>query len=148
MQLAVYNFNKPRNGFKWDAANEQKMLQEEIKEFADATTVAERLDALIDTMYVWEGTKMKALFNSEVLSETFRNGVESAIQMMYEIVKQELNASYDVFPEIIRRATKIVCDANALKPYKLDEKGKVKKGADTPNATKQIEEMIRQYQAQ
>lgn len=146
MKLAVYNFNKPRNAFKWDAENEKKMLLEEIKEFAEATDAADRLDALVDTMYVWEGTQMKALFNGEVLSDTFCKGVENAIYMMEEIVRDEINVTFDVFSEIMRKASKIVCDANALKPYKLNGAGKVEKADDTPNATELIRNMLKHYQ--
>ena len=148
MLLAIYNFNRPRNKFEWNPVNEKDMLSEEIKEFFDATSVAERLDARVDTGYVWEGTKMKAVANAEVLSETFKEGIETAIELFDSILMEELDLNTIEYRGVLAKAMKIVCDANALKPYEKDGKGKVKKNKDTPNATKLIEQMLKRHRAE
>ena len=35
------------------------MIKEEIREFYEAETLAERIDAMIDVRYVYEGTQLK-----------------------------------------------------------------------------------------
>ena len=133
----VYEFNKNRNGLELDLVLELNMLREEIREFWDAVTVAERLDALIDTEYTWFGTQMKASYHTESI-EVIAPNIERSIKLMREFLKEELGGNYG---KCYEEAKVIVCRANALKSYKRDENGKVIKG-DIENATKSIALMI------
>ena len=138
MIQAVFDFNKSRNNLDLDMTLEANMLREEIQEFWDAKTVAERLDALIDTEYVWEGTQIKSSYNTITIPTELTTGVESSISLMKKFLRDELGGNYG---KCYEEAVLIVCRANSLKSYKQDETGKVIKG-DIEDATKSIALMI------
>ena len=138
----VVEFNKRRNQLKWDLDLELKMLREEIREFWEAETIAERVDAFVDTEYVWFGTKVKASYNTIALHKDLTKSVEDSLTLMQEYLFKELNSKVW---EVIENARKIVCKANALKGSKLDKDGKVLKDEaykEAIDATKQIALMI------
>lgn len=124
MIVEVTQFNKQRNKLTIDMNLEGAMLLEEIKEFWDAETVAERLDALVDTEYVWYGTRIKASYNGISLPPETRVAIEESIHLMFTYLQEELGAH---FHTCYSSAKKIVCEANALKGQKLNEDGKVLK---------------------
>ena len=147
---AIYDFNQIRNQFKFSEKLEIEMWEEEKREFYDATTLAERVDAYCDCRYVSIGTSMKMDANGIRVCP-----YNSDVYMLEEIIREEIDgANYgnnggtmtscyggktDV---ILRKAMKIVCDANALKLNQLNKDGKVEKQADLPNATELIAKMI------
>ncbi|RLA83966.1 MAG: hypothetical protein DRG78_02850 [Epsilonproteobacteria bacterium] len=137
MLKKVYMFNKARNKFAWDEKLEIKMFQEEIKEFFDAESVAERIDAYVDCEYVIQGTEMKAIYNDEPNPNVkLWNRAEN---LMRSIIADELDGlSFDI---VVERARDIVCASNELKGKELVE-GKVSKKAFTVNATEQIASMV------
>lgn len=142
MIIAVAEFNKKRNGLEFKEELEASLLAEEIKEFWDATTTAERLDALVDTEYVWEGTRIKASYNGFFIQDYTRSYVDDSISLMHSYLQDELGSN---FYDCYGNAKKIVCNANAIKGSKLDDNGKVKKDDEynrKVNATEQIKEMI------
>jgi len=142
MIIDVVNFNKKRNKLAWNDVLEIKMLDEEIREFWDATTVAERVDAYIDTQYVWIGTRVKASYNSVAINIDVRNTINQTLELMEDYLKEELGKHYDT---VIANAKKIVCSANELKGSKLNEDGKVikdEKYRAAIDATKSIALMI------
>lgn len=137
MLKEVYEFNKEKNGFKYDEALEIKMYKEEVKEFFDANTTSERLDALVDCSYVRMGTMCKLAYNGKGVHDLpYDKSVES---LMVSILVEELGQH--MFDKVIRLAEDIVCNANAGKPNVLID-GKVSKDKNTIDATKQIEEML------
>lgn len=142
MIIPVTKFNKQRNNFDLDVELEQDMIEEEIKEFWDADTVAERLDALVDTEYVWIGTKIKYSYNGCGIPENTKTFVEDSLKLMYDYLQDELG---EYFWGCLSKANKIVCQANELKGTELDEKGKViktKEYKEAIDATKRIALMI------
>ena len=142
MIRAVTEFNKKRNKLAFDPKLEAEMIGEEIKEFWDATTTAERLDALVDTEYVWIGTRIKAGYNGFFVKTDMRNWVEDSIALMHSYLSDELGEHFYI---CYKNAEKIVCNANAIKGSMLDENGKVMKDDEYNrkiNATHQIAEMI------
>ena len=139
MILEVYKFNQARNGFKLDEKLEYAMLKEEVQEFFEAKTTAERLDAYIDTLYVYEGTNLKYAANFKELPEWLTT-IEDAIGIMYKVLIKELGNAK--LYEAIIKAKKIVCDANAIKGTKLDVNGKVAKDGFKINPTEQIAKML------
>lgn len=142
MIIAVTDFNKKRNNLDFDMRLELNMLKEEIREFWDATTVAERLDALVDTEYVWLGTKIKASYNVEDIPEELSRNIGLAFNLMREYLYEELG---ELFNECYSNAKTIVCNANAIKGSKLDNYGKVIKDDEHNrkiDPTKQIALMI------
>ena len=142
MIIAVAEFNKKRNNLHINMELEVAMLHEEIREFWDAKTTAERLDALVDTKYVWDGTRIKASYHGVGIETSMYKWIEDSTSLMYDYLQEELG---DNFHTCYRYATKIVCDANAIKGNKLDENGKVLKDDDYNrkiDATAQIAEML------
>ncbi len=153
----VYDFNQKRNAFAWDADLEKKMYQEEAREFFDATTLAERVDAVVDCQYVRLGTELKMSANGiQVMPYQNRENV------MHEIIRAELSKTFAAMSQwgdqnitcgdngklmdsIMNKAQKIVCQANELKGLAKSAEGKVLKDAsyeEKINATHLIAVMI------
>lgn len=142
MIKAVYLFNQQRNNFEINLENELKMLEEEIKEFYDATTTAERVDAFIDVQYVWEGTLMKLNRNMMVPTQANKDLFYNFKSIAESVLMEELGGHYNT---VIKNTKQIVCNANAIKGNKLDDNGKVMKDdayKERIDATKQIALMI------
>lgn len=142
MIIAVTQFNKKRNNLELNPKLEIGMLMEEIKEFWDATTVAQRLDALVDTEYVFLGTRIKFSNGGTSINRDMRDWIEDSINLMYIYLNEELGEHFYICHT---NAKTIVSNANAIKGNKLDEDGKVMKDDEYSrkiDATKQIAEMI------
>ena len=146
----VYKFNQVRNQFAFSTRAEAKFYEEEVREFFTATTFAERVDAYVDCAYVRLGTEMK-MANSGKTTLPHANREP----LMYSILESEFAigfhpyefnglacGEYGKLSSIIKKAQKIVCDANAMKPYELDENGKVTKDEKVMDATVLIHNMI------
>ena len=135
----VTEFNVKRNQLAFDMNLELKMVQEEIREFWDATTVAERLDAFVDTEYVWIGTQIKASYNTRALPDELVNGIRMTLGLMGDFLAEELGMHMS---SCYHEARKIVCEINATKGTDVDKDGKVMKKKDIRDATKEIAIMI------
>ncbi len=146
----VYKFNAVRNQFAFDINTEVKLYEEEVQEFFTAKTFGERVDAYVDCVYVRLGTEMKMAAAGKTISP-----YANRESLMYSILESEFATGfhpyefnglscgdYGKLAEIIKKAQKIVCDANAMKPYELDENGKVIKDEKVMNATVLIHNMI------
>ncbi len=138
MYKEVMQFNKERNQLDWNFDNELLMLREEIREFWDAETVAQRMDALVDTEFVWIGTQMKASYAVFHLPDELVNSIRQSLGVMGEVVSEELGKDMAM---CYHNARKIVCECNAMKGKELDDDGKVIKGK-IRDATKEIALMI------
>ena len=163
MLIAVTKFNRERNGLALfienglnanipvaqrntaGFTNELKMLREEIREFWDAKTVAERVDAFVDTEYVWLGTKVKCSYNTYSIPTEIEAGIADSLNIMSHYLLEELGEEYH---KIINKARDIVCSANAEKGKNLDKDGKVTKEGFTRDATAEISTMIADTQAE
>ncbi len=140
MLIAVTEFNRQRNKLKLDFNLELKMLREEIKEFWDGVTLSDRVDAFVDTLYVWQGTRVKCSYNTFPIPKEVRGGIEESIELMQEYLQEEIGAIH--YSEVINKAVTIVCEANAEKGNNLDKDGKVDKTGLTRDATAEIAEMM------
>ena len=146
MYYDVFKFNQKRNQFKFDMELEQNMLLEEINEFFEAETLAEMLDAYIDTRYVWYGTQMKTVNNNIVIKKYFKKWIKNALKTMIDIMVDKveiLNPSINIWM-LVAKSEKIVCEINAEKISKLDKNGKVMKQKNLRNATEEIAEMLKE----
>ena len=143
--LAVYKFNQKRNGFSLDEENEKRMLMEEIQEFFSAETLAERIDAMIDVRFVFEGTQMKFANAGKPLDADINKLVGEFHKLSTTIVAEELGDNAQYMGKIMSDCWDIVCKANELKGTKLDENGKVIKDEAIPNATEQIAKRLEEY---
>jgi len=147
----VLNFNIKRNKLALDIRPkdeegtmplEVKMLKEEIQEFYDATTLAERIDAMIDVRYVYEGTQLKYNYNFMAMDKNITLIVGEFHRYSSTIVAQELGDDSQYLDKIMDKAWDIVCDCNAQKVSELDSNGKVIKQEGLPNATVLIGELL------
>ncbi len=138
----VLKFNLVRNKLNLDGELEVAMLQEEIQEFYDAIDLAERIDAMIDVRYVYEGTQLKYNYNMLPMDEELTKIVGQFHRLSTTLVAQELGDDSQYLDKIMDKAWDIVCEINALKVAELDENGKVIKQHDLPNATDAIREML------
>lgn len=137
----VIEFNEKRATIRtFSFAIENKMLDEEWREFLTAKKLSEVLDAVCDFMYVFTGSKIKYLTSGRGISK-------DAIDQFFEYNKMRIDFMDETLRElnipipIIDRALDIVCKCNEKKSTRIDENGKVVKG-DIPDATQLIEEML------
>ncbi len=139
----VYKFNQEKCGFDLDTGNEHNMLKEELKEFFDAKTLAERVDAMIDVRYVYEGTQMKFSYAGRTLDKSISDLVGQFHRLSSTIVIQELGEQREhIMGDIMDKAWAIVCEINEEKNIGVDKNNKVKKQDDLRNATEEISDMI------
>jgi len=144
MYIEVMKFNKERNQLKWDMKLELDMVREEIREFWDAETIAERLDALVDTEYVWIGTQIKSSYNTVSLPDELVNSIRQTLGLMGDVLEEELGVHMS---DCYHSARKIVCEINSMKGTDKDKDGKVKKHKELRDATKEIALMIQSVTA-
>ena len=100
----VLDFNIARNKLAYNAENEIAMYNEEVKEFFEAKTVAERLDSLIDCEYVRIGTMLKLAYNGM----DYENDLpfnRNAEKLMVSVIEAELGS--DLFNIVTPIAEKI-----------------------------------------
>jgi len=145
----VLEFNLRRNQLSLDTrpngdgmALEVAMLQEEVQEFYDAKDLAERVDAMIDVRYVYEGTQLKYNYNFKPMDEEITKVVGQFHRLSTTLVAAELGDDSQYLDKIMDKAWDIVCRINAMKVAELDADGKVIKQEGLPNATDEIREML------
>ncbi len=143
----VYLFNQKRNQFKLDEKLEDDMYLEEVKEFFDAIDMADRIDAILDVKYVWNGTKMKYAMAGKELPVEWVQRSEEFIAMANSIIIMDFDDNHQLASKLMKEFWIIVCDCNALKVAKLDANGKVLKKQEgmeleIPNATELIREKL------
>ena len=145
----VLEFNLRRNKLALDTRPdgagrplEVAMLREEIQEFYEATTLAERIDAMIDVRYVYEGSQLKYNYNMLPMDEDLTKVVGQFHRISTTLVAKELGDDSQYLDKIMDKAWDIVCDCNAQKVAELDANGKVIKQEGLPNATVLIAEML------
>jgi len=138
----VLEFNLKRNALDLDAQLEYDMIEEEVQEFYNAKTLAERIDAMIDVRYVYEGTQLKYNYNMLPMDPNLTKVVGEFHRYSSTIVSQELGDDSQYLDKIMSKAWDIVCDINAMKVAELDANGKVVKQVDLPDATEAIAKLL------
>jgi len=138
----VLEFNLKRNQLKLNISLELEMIREEIQEFYDAETLAERIDAMVDVRYVYEGTQLKHNYHMLPMSKDITTVVGEFHRISSTIVSQELGDDAQYLDKIMTKAWDIVCEINAMKVSELDENGKVVKQKNLPDATEHIDQLL------
>jgi len=143
----VYLFNQKRNKFKLVEKLEDDMYLEEVKEFFDAKDMADRIDAILDVKYVWNGTKMKFAHAGRELPVSWVQRSEEFIAMANAIIIMDFDNNHNLASKMMKDFWEIVCDCNAQKTANLSEDGKVLKTQEgleieIPNATELIREKL------
>ena len=141
----VLEFNLRRNQLELDTKPEGlefTMIKEEIQEFYEAMNLSERIDAMIDVRYVYEGTQLKYNYNMVPMDEKITKIVGQFHRLSTTLVAAELGDDSQYLDKIMDAAWDIVCDCNAQKVAELDSNGKVIKQEGLPDATVLIAEML------
>ena len=138
MHKAVYDFNQSRNNFELDMDLEIRMLKEEVQEFFAAKSLAERIDAIIDVDYVWQGTKMKCLNDMTLPAASLVEFIDKFLKMAMAIVIKELPSGITI-DEAMVFAGKTVVRCNAAKGTTKDADGKINKENFGLDATAEIQ---------
>lgn len=138
----VLEFNRARNEFALDEKLEGAMVVEEIQEFYNATNLAERVDAMIDVRYVYEGTQMKYNYNGVPINDEITKVVGQFHRLSTTMVADELGDDSQYLDKIMDKAWDIVCEINATKVAVLNANGKVMKQPNLRNATDEIATML------
>lgn len=141
MFLKVIEFNKRLNNLEYNEQLEIDMFNEEAKEFFDAETTAERVDAFIDMEYVRYGTIAKLAYNG--LEDKLPYPV-LPIDIAINVLKKELGENFNI---VLEEAGKIVCEINETKNAGLSKNGKAKKDNIKRNATKEIAAFLESLEA-
>ena len=133
----VIKFNRIRNDFEYSSELEKNMFMEEAREFFDAETLAEQIDAVVDMDFVRMGTVIKLAYNGINQSELPYD--VAPLDIAIDVVKRELG---DNFVVVMGEAERIVDEINLTKIAKLDKDGKVMKQKGLRNATEEIERFL------
>ena len=141
---AVYMFNKKRNKFKFDRANEEKMIEEEILEFYDSKDLADMIDATFDLEFVIIGSDLKDFIggrrtDNKYKPNYFKETYQPYVDKQVEIISGLVDGSK--LRKVVDWSRKIIATINDMKGNKLDKNGKVIKGK-IPNATDEIRIML------
>jgi hypothetical protein len=134
--LEVLEFNRERNGLSYDEELEIRLFTEEAREFFEAKTTAERIDAFTDMEYVRLGTVLKLSYNN--LSQDELPYDVTVVDIAINILKKELGSD---FGNVLAFAERIVCEINATKGTEL-KNGKVTKALNIRNATEEIAQYL------
>jgi len=161
LRQRTVEWNMKRNKLEYDVKLERKMLHEEFREFMEAETLVDRLDAFVDFMFVFIGTEAKYLYsinhmiNGEPLAHTdvqYLLNVDSYYEYMEQQVKHEVvnflfdneiseYFCYDVAGEVITKVYEIVLEANEQKTQ-VGADGKITKPADFYPPEGKIQELL------
>ena len=146
--VRITEWNRKRNGLKFDPILETRLLTEEAHEFMMAETTAERLREFADFLFVAAGSRAKfmamqlqsadALVNVYTKWDVVVKWINSTIKAMQEILEEEEGITEYTIDE----ALEIVIEANEAKPLTKDDHGKVIKGQDYVDPIAKIKELI------
>ena len=138
--LKIIKWNKDRNQLKYSPKLEGSMLSEEAREFFEADTFIDRVDAYCDFQFVSVGTKAKLLNQTMYGIAEIRNvnkelsDYEEYFYQVTDLMNKVLEEEYESFkPKIplgkfLNLSLKIVVDANEQKSKNKNAEGKVQKG--------------------
>lgn len=157
----IIDWNRKRNGLKFDIDLETQMLSEEANEFYMAETLVDRFDAWADFIFVGVGTVTKYLATkhkyyvdqkeTQEQVDALTAWMEHNRMQMVELLSEEIlaiNPKYgqddgEMFDELCKKVQDIVIEANEAKGTTLDCKGKVTKHADFVKPELQIDNLLR-----
>ena len=122
---AIVDWNKSRNGLELSEGLEYDMLQEEMREYFDATTLVDKLDAVADTLFVGVGSVAKGAYNLlPIVSFTEEFDI---ILSDFAGRCQAEDIDLQFVGQLISEGLDIVIKANAQKLAEKEVNGKVKK---------------------
>jgi len=132
----IRSWNKERNELKFSMDLEGAMLQEEYKEFLDATTLVDMFDAICDFGFVLCGTYAKWMEHADDSQEVmvFIDKYSQHFVDMFVIFGKYVSQEYHMnaqekLHELVLQGIEVVVKKNFEKGNELDENGKVKKPA-------------------
>jgi len=127
--LAVEVWNAKRGLVHFDALFEARLLCEEMKEVAEAKTLAELMCELADCSFVLFGMLYKIKADKIELAHSPAEETADLVSNLISIYRDHLDISGQDFSTLYYHAFKTVITNNQLKPFnEKDENGKVVKG--------------------
>ena len=140
---AIRVWNQERDNTKFDVKLEQKMLTEEFAEFFASNDLVDKLDAIADFIFVYEGTIYKILYNNVNISEyeDLIAMAQTLFVMMYEDLKKDIPKE-DILVEAMDKTLDIVIEANQQKGKTKNKEGKIQKPKDFVKPEERIKKEV------
>ena len=151
----VRQWNLERNGLHYNALLEKSMLKEEFKEYLEATTLVDRIDAWCDFVFVYLGTVAKYQYFWSTVTEdtnytigykTYLDRLEELESFFYSVtndIVSDLRAEFMCDKEyLFDTCMTFVCDANDKKKADKNSNGKIKKGVDWVDPKEKIRDFL------
>ena len=141
----IEKWNADRGNTKFDINLEKKMLSEEFAEFYQAEEAKDKLDAIVDFVFVLKGSEWKMTINKKFDSALYVFGGKLYSLMLDDLLKI-LDKSYDFMYNVLYDTMNIVVEANQQKGSKKDKDGKVIKPKDFVKPEDRIQkEVVEKY---
>jgi hypothetical protein len=148
---AIFEWNRKRNGLKFNKSLEESMLREEVREFFEAETIVDQADALFDTLFVAVGTKAKLAArygNTSVYSR--EDSIDdflpvATLEFMLKALGgalMEKGMSEGEVRQFFVDGLNIVISANQSKSTKKDKNGKVIKPKNFKSPESKIKRLM------
>lgn len=142
---AIQLWNKERGSTKYSKYLEYKMLSEEFAEYFEAKELVDKLDAIADFIFVYEGTLYKAYLSNlpEDIVERLTYDCAQMFSIMFENLVDTLQLEHDgLIFNVILETLDIVIEANQQKSANKNVDGKITKPADFVPPEKTIKEQV------
>lgn len=124
---AIISWNKDRNQLIYDEILEADMLREEAREYFDATTIVDKLDAVADFLFVAVGTVSKGSYSFESTFD-FTDPLDTILSDFAGVcILEDIDISF--VGELVSDGLSIVIKANLQKTAEKNSDGKVQKPA-------------------
>lgn len=124
----IVDWNRKRNNFELNSDLEIDMLREEVKEYFDAETFVDQMDAVCDVVFVAVGTVAKSAYGFHISTKELFSPIDFVLTDFVGRAEAE-GIAPEQFMQSISVCLDIVIDANEQKGTERDEAGKVIKPA-------------------
>ncbi len=124
----IADWNMERNNLDLNSKLEIEMIMEEVKEYYEADTFIDRLDAVADIIFVAVGTYTKATKNFHLVQDNYLAPLEMVLTDF--VGRYEVEGINVEITAVITEVLNIVIDANERKGTNKDENGKIIKPDD------------------
>jgi len=142
----IIDWNYGRNKLELDSNLEINMLAEEAKEYFDAKTFVDRVDAVCDLIFVGVGTLAKTSNAYHLSAKELFAPIDFILTDFVGRVEAE-GISSEVFMGMLTESLDAVITANEEKGTDRDENGKVKKPEGFVPPEERIAEIVEKFKA-
>jgi len=142
----IVDWNKARNGLALNSDLEVDMLREEAKEYFDAATFVDRVDAVCDLIFVGVGTLAKTANAYHLVAKGLFGPIDFVITDFVGRVEAEGIMLDNLVPMLVECLDAVI-SANEEKGTEKDENGKIIKPDGFVPPEERIAEIVAQYRA-